>query len=73
MMVVTLKLYMWVTEPWGDSRFGAAGQALVGVLLGGSVYIIMVLKGKLFSQQEVTLFPFGEKLRILLSKIGDEQ
>ncbi|MCZ0755788.1 putative polysaccharide biosynthesis protein [Anoxybacillus sp. J5B_2022] len=72
-MVVVLKLYIWATEPWGESRLGATGQALAGVLLGGSVYIIMVLKEKLFSPQEASFFPFGEKLRIFLSKMGDER
>ncbi|QHC02627.1 oligosaccharide flippase family protein [Anoxybacillus sp. PDR2] len=72
-MVVSLKLYMWGTQLWGGSRLGATGQALLGVLLGGSVYIIMILRGKLFSPKEIALFPFGEKLRIFLGKIGDEK
>ncbi|WP_027410138.1 polysaccharide biosynthesis protein [Anoxybacteroides tepidamans] len=72
-MIVTLQLYMWLTESWQESRLGAAGQALAGVLLGGSVYIIMVFKGTIFSPQEATFFPFGEKLHRFLSKIGDEQ
>lgn len=72
-MVAVLTLYIWVTGQWGENRFGATWQALSGVLLGGVVYIIMVLKGKLFSPQEVAFFPVGEKLRIFLSKMGDER
>ncbi|ANB60591.1 polysaccharide biosynthesis family protein [Anoxybacillus amylolyticus] len=72
-MVVVLTLYIWVTKQWGESRFGAACQALSGVLLGGVVYIIMVFKEKLFSPHEVAFFPFGEKLRIFLLKMGDKR
>jgi PST family polysaccharide transporter len=67
-MIAILQLYMWATHQWSENRLLAAGQALFGVLLGGIVYIIMVLKGNLFSEQELSLFPFGDKLRIFLLK-----
>jgi polysaccharide transporter, PST family len=55
-----------LAERWIDSRLFATGEALVGVLLGGVTYIIMVIKGNVFSQQELSFFPFGNKLRLLL-------
>ncbi|WP_199426850.1 putative polysaccharide biosynthesis protein [Thermaerobacillus caldiproteolyticus] len=67
-MVAVLQLYIWVTSRFGDSRLFAASQALFGVMLGGFVYIIMLLKGNLFSKQELSLLPFGDKLRLFLQK-----
>ncbi|MED4988371.1 polysaccharide biosynthesis protein [Parageobacillus toebii] len=69
-MVVVLQLYTMLAERWIDSRLFATGEALVGVLLGGATYIIMVIKGNVFSQQELSFFPFGNKLRLLL-ETGD--
>ena len=53
-MAAVLQLYTFLAEKWNDSRLFATGEALVGVLLGGVTYIIMVIKGNVFSQQELS-------------------
>ncbi|AEH46133.1 putative polysaccharide biosynthesis protein [Parageobacillus thermoglucosidasius] len=70
MMVAVLQLYTLLAETLGSGRLFAAGEAVAGVLLGGVTYIIIILKGNVFSQQELTFFPFGDKL-CLLWKTGD--
>lgn len=69
-MVAVLQLYTLLAETLGSGRLFAAGEAVAGVLLGGVTYIIIILKGNVFSQQELTFFPFGDKL-CLLWKTGD--
>jgi polysaccharide transporter, PST family len=64
-MVVLLQFYLWISSKfafgWQGTRLFASMQALVGVAVGGCFYIIAVLKGKVFSKQELSLLPFGEK------------
>ena len=71
-MVIVLQLYLWGSNELSgfleEKRLFAASQALVGVVVGGFVYIIMVLRGKVFSKQELSLLPLGEKLTKLLSE-----
>jgi PST family polysaccharide transporter len=65
-MAVVLRLYTLLAETWDDSRLSAAGEALGGVLLGAVTYLAIVVKGHVFSEQELSLLPLGEKLRVLL-------
>lgn len=65
-MVAVLQLYTLLAETVGSGRLFATGEALAGVLLGGVTYIIIIVKGNVFSQQELSFFPFGDKLRLLL-------
>jgi polysaccharide transporter, PST family len=71
-MVVLLQCYLWISNTlafgWQGTRLFASLQALVGVMIGGCVYIIAVLKGNVFSKQELSLFPFSEKAMKFLSR-----
>jgi polysaccharide transporter, PST family len=65
-MAVVLRLYTLLAETWDGSRLFAAGEALGGVLLGAVTYLAIVIKGHVFSEQELSLLPLGNKLRVLL-------
>jgi PST family polysaccharide transporter len=71
-MVVLLQFYLWTSSKftfgWQGTRLFAAVQALAGVAIGGCFYIIAVLKGNVFSKQELSLLPFGEKAMKFLFK-----
>jgi PST family polysaccharide transporter len=69
-MVIVLQLYMFLAERWGTGRLFAVGEALGGVLLGAVTYVTVVIKGNVFSEQELSFLPFSNKLRVLLG-IGD--
>ncbi|EZP74869.1 polysaccharide biosynthesis protein [Parageobacillus genomosp. 1] len=71
-MAVVLRLYTSLAGTWDGSRLFAAGEALGGVLLGAVIYLAIVMKGRVFSEQELSLLPLGNKLRVLLG-IGDER
>jgi polysaccharide transporter, PST family len=72
MMILILQLYLWGSSKlgmdWKEKRLFASMQALVGVIIGGYFYIIAVLRGNVFSQQELSLLPLGERLIKFLSK-----
>ncbi|WP_017434481.1 putative polysaccharide biosynthesis protein [Saccharococcus caldoxylosilyticus] len=65
-MAVVLRLYALLVETWDDSRLFAVGEALGGVLLGAVTYLAIVIKEHVFSEQELSLLPLGNKLRLLL-------
>ncbi|MDR7002283.1 PST family polysaccharide transporter [Neobacillus niacini] len=52
-------------------RVGSAFQALSGVLLGGILFLLIVVRGKVFLVEELALFPLGSKLIRLLPKKGE--
>jgi polysaccharide transporter, PST family len=71
-MVVLLQFYLWTSSKlafgWQGTRLFASVQALVGAAVGGCFYIIAILKGNVFSKQELSLLPFGEKAMKFLFK-----
>ena len=72
-MIVFLKCFLFVTEAMSLGRSGTAFQALSAVFSGGLVYILIIIRGKVFLEEELGLFPFGSKLISLMSRkdMGD--
>ena len=72
MMVLFLKGYLaltnMVTIPIGAERIMATIQALGGVFSGGFLFLFIIIRGGVFLEKELSLFPFGSKLSLLLSK-----
>lgn len=70
-MFIILKAYLYVTgflTAFGHDRLFAGFQAITAVILGGIIYIWIVLKGNTFKEKEIALLPFGSKLMFLLPK-----
>lgn len=66
-----LKLYILLTAGLIDNlfvstRLGAAFQSLTAVLMGGILFLAIVIRGKVFSEEDLSLFPFGSKLAVFL-------
>ncbi len=72
LMVVFLKgslaLTDMITIPVGTERVMAAIQALGGAFSGGFLFLFMIIRGGVFLERELSLFPFGSKLSLLLPK-----
>jgi PST family polysaccharide transporter len=49
-------------------RIEAAFQSLSSALLGGFLFLLIIVRGGVFLPHELTLFPFGSKLVLLLPK-----
>jgi O-antigen/teichoic acid export membrane protein len=69
-MVVMLKGILFSTQfldaVFASSRFIAAIQALSAVFIGGMIFLWLVIRGKVFPEEDLTLFPFGSKLALFL-------
>ncbi|MDQ0273093.1 putative polysaccharide biosynthesis protein [Cytobacillus purgationiresistens] len=68
-MVLSLSIYLQLTNGLysnGDIRLVASFQALSGAAIGAVVYLYIVLKGKVFTEKELLMLPFGSKLTKLL-------
>lgn len=72
MMVLLLKGYLALTNmltiPVGTERIKATIQALGGAFTGGFLFLFIILRGGVFLEKELSLFPFGSKLSLLLPK-----
>ncbi|MFP7300258.1 oligosaccharide flippase family protein [Neobacillus niacini] len=72
MMVILLKgclaLTVMITIPVGTERLMAAIQALGCSFLGGFLFLFIIIRGGVFLEKELSLFPFGSKLSLLLPK-----
>ncbi|WP_042354637.1 putative polysaccharide biosynthesis protein [Bacillus rubiinfantis] len=70
-MVIFLKGFLLLTGGilgiHHASRTAAAIQALSAVACGGYVFMLLIIKGKIFLEEELALFPFGGKLIHLVS------
>ncbi|MBP1044052.1 polysaccharide biosynthesis protein [Vagococcus sp. BWB3-3] len=65
MMVVTLVVYRWGVDSWlvaNESRPLFMAGALVGVALGGSVFLWLLISSRLFTLREWLMIPMGKKL-----------
>ncbi|WP_225228893.1 polysaccharide biosynthesis protein [Bacillus sp. PS06] len=73
-MFITIRGYYFVLslmiDPAGDSRLLATFSSLTGVVLGGVVYIICIIKGQVFTDEELSLVPMGDKLTNIRRKIS---
>lgn len=71
-MVVFLKGYILGTDMllgnFGLERIGAALQALSAVCLGGTVFLVIIIRGRVFLEQELALFPLGSRLIHFLAR-----
>ena len=59
--------YLKITDLFfSDVRLLASFQAISAVILGGSLYLIYVLRSGMIKEEELLLLPFGSKLMLLL-------
>lgn len=69
-MVSTLYLYhkflYFIVGALVDTRLFSTFHSLSAVLLGGLVYILVIIKGNVFSSEDLTNFPFGEKVTFII-------
>lgn len=69
-MVSTLYIYQkslhFIAGTIVDTRLFSTFHSLSAVLLGGMVYILVIIKGNVFSSEELSYFPLGEKVSSLL-------
>ncbi|WP_347564323.1 polysaccharide biosynthesis protein [Bacillus sp. MM2020_4] len=72
LLVLFLKGFIVVTDyvvnlfVW--HRLGAAMQAISAVGLGGLLFLLVIIRGNVFREEELALFPFGSKLIHLLAR-----
>ncbi|QOR68758.1 polysaccharide biosynthesis protein [Cytobacillus suaedae] len=69
-MIFTLFVYKsilhFIVGETVDSRLFSTFHSLSAVLLGGMVYILVIIRGNAFTREELAYFPLGEKATILL-------
>ncbi len=69
-MAITVISYIaflsWMFIDIENSRVMAVFAAISGVVIGGVVYIFFILKGKVFSDKELSLIPMGDRLQTFL-------
>jgi len=72
LMVLFLKGYLFVTdyvvEFFELERLGAAMQSLSAVILGGLLFLLIIIRGRVFLEEELALFPLGSKLIHFLAR-----
>ncbi|MEH6992199.1 polysaccharide biosynthesis protein [Neobacillus drentensis] len=72
LMILLLKgclaLTNMITIPAGTERLMAAIQALGCAFSGGFLFLFIIIRGGVFLEKELSLFPFGSKLSLLLPK-----
>ncbi|CAG9623086.1 putative polysaccharide biosynthesis protein [Sutcliffiella rhizosphaerae] len=69
MMSATLAVFLLFTDPYvGDSRLLSTIQGFLGVMIGGFVYLVILVKNSFFSKEEWMLIPLGKQLVKLLNK-----
>ncbi|MGD6994562.1 putative polysaccharide biosynthesis protein [Sutcliffiella horikoshii] len=67
MMSAVLTVYLLLTDSLiGDSRTMATFQSIVGVIIGGLIYLLILIKNHFFTKEELMLLPLGKKLVKLL-------
>lgn len=63
MMSAALAVYLLLTDSFiGDSRTMATAQSILGVAIGGTVYLLILIKNHFFTKEELMLLPLGKKL-----------
>lgn len=71
-MAITLRIYIFasgfILANSGTLRLGATIQSLSAVLIGGFIYLFIIIRKSTFRIDELAMFPFGSKLLLLLPK-----
>jgi O-antigen/teichoic acid export membrane protein len=71
-MVLFLKGYLYITGYFfvysGMERLGAAMQSISAVVMGGFLFLLIIIRGRIFREEELALFPLGSKLIHLLAR-----
>lgn len=70
-MYIVLKGYLLLTDFFygiGYERIASSFQAISAVFLGGFIYLIVVLRSQVFTEEELYMLPLGSKLLLLLPK-----
>jgi O-antigen/teichoic acid export membrane protein len=71
-LILFLKGYLYITDfiigSQGAGRLGAAFQALSSAFLGGFLFLLIIIRGEIFLDKELALFPLGSKLLLLSSR-----
>lgn len=70
-MLLILKGFLFISDnlhDLGNRRLMATIQALLAVTIGGLAYLIVILRVKVFTMEELTLLPFGSKFLYLLPR-----
>ncbi|WP_223596377.1 putative polysaccharide biosynthesis protein [Neobacillus bataviensis] len=66
LMVLFLKGYLIVSgfifSPLDLGRIGAAFQAISSACFGGLLFLLIIIRGSVFHEEELSLFPLGSKL-----------
>ncbi|TYS61785.1 polysaccharide biosynthesis protein [Sutcliffiella horikoshii] len=67
MMSTVLAIYLLLTDSLvGDNRTLSSVQSMVGVMIGGITYLLILIKNRFFTKEELMLLPLGKKLVKLL-------
>jgi O-antigen/teichoic acid export membrane protein len=71
-MVLFLKGYLAVTNVFPgifiSARLAEAFRALSAAVFGGLLFLLIVIRSHVFSEEDLALFPFGSKLGLLLKR-----
>ena len=71
-MVLFLKGYLYITDYFfayfGMARLGAALQSISAVSFGGLLFLLIIIRGRIFREEELVLFPLGSKFIHLLAR-----
>ncbi|MEH7093601.1 putative polysaccharide biosynthesis protein [Neobacillus vireti] len=71
-MVLFLKGYLYITDYFfvyfEMERLGAAMQSLSAVVMGGFLFLLIIIRGGIFREEELALFPLGSKFIHLLAR-----
>ncbi|MFL6554697.1 MAG: oligosaccharide flippase family protein [Bacillus sp. (in: firmicutes)] len=67
-MVLLLKVYLCMFSSNDFGRIGAVFQSLSSVLLGSFLFLLVIIRGGVFREEELALFPFGSKLIKLMAR-----
>jgi len=67
-MVVFLKIYLYLLGTGDIGRIEAVFQSLSSAILGGFLFLFVMIRGRVFHEEELSLFPFGSKLIKLMAR-----
>ncbi|MCL6572949.1 MAG: polysaccharide biosynthesis protein [Bacillus sp. (in: Bacteria)] len=67
-MLFFLKSYFYLIGSNDFGRLGAALQSLSAVIFGGFLFLVLIIRGRVFLEEELALFPFGSKLIHLVAR-----
>jgi len=67
-MVLFLKTYLYLLGGDDIGRIESVFQSLSSVILGGFLFLWIMIRGRVFREEELSLFPFGSKLIKLVAR-----